>query len=82
MFSPGEICSKASVIEEKAASPHVRRGTFIAFALFSHFFARLRDQAEAYTATAQFGSPLIRITRMLSPPYRAYRAFHAYFLDD
>jgi len=46
MLSPGKICSKAPVIEEKAASLRARRGLC---ALFSHFFARLlRDQAELF----------------------------------
>jgi hypothetical protein len=40
---------------------------------------KLRDLAERYTSTAQFGSPLIRIKSMPDTPYRAYRAYRAGF---
>jgi hypothetical protein len=62
------FCSKDSVIEEKPPSLHLRRALI---ALLAHFFLRLRDQAEAYTATAQFGSPIIRITSTLTHPLTA-----------
>jgi hypothetical protein len=60
MFSPDRFWGKASVVQEKPASLRVRRGLFALIALFAHFFLRLRDQSEAYTATAQFGSPLMQ----------------------
>jgi hypothetical protein len=43
MFSLAKFWSKASVIEEKAASLHVRIGLIALIALFAHFFLRLRD---------------------------------------
>jgi hypothetical protein len=65
MFCLARFCSKASVVGEKPASLHVRRRLI---ALIAHFFLRLRDQVETYIATAQFASPLIRITSVLTPP--------------
>jgi ParB-like nuclease domain len=42
---------------------------------YSAFLLRPRAQAEADTANAQVGSPLLKITSTLTPPYRAYRAY-------
>ena len=72
MLCLARFCSKASVVEEKLVSLHVRRR------LLAHFFLRLRDQVEAYTATAQFGSPLIRITSVLTHPLTTHTAFTAH----
>jgi hypothetical protein len=70
------FCSQASALEGKPASPHVRRG-FFRLLRFVRIFLRLRDQAEAYTPTAQFGSPSIRITSMLRP-LKAHMALMAH----
>ena len=75
MLCLARFCSKASVVEEKPASLHVRRRLL---ALLAHFFLRLRDQVEAYTATAQFASPLIRITSVLTHTLTTHTALTAH----
>jgi hypothetical protein len=68
MFSPGEIVQQSLRYRGETGKPARKKGTFRAFRAFRALFFGIGDQVEAYTATAQFGSSLIRITSMLIHP--------------